>query len=761
LARALGVGRHGTYAVVGAGGKTATIARLLHERPTALATTTTHLDRSGFGHGLLAVFANAGALARTAPELLHARPLTLALGAGARLQGPSLAWLQSFTQAKPQALVFVEADGARRRLVKLPAPHEPAWPPAPLQRVVLVVGLAALGQPAVRVAHRPRASTRTVELRDVQRMLRDYLGRMPPRAAVSVLFTGANTVAAPVLQGLVEFCMRVVQQRDPAVLDPGVALRVVAAADVAHGDCLYWHNRRSLRALSPQLPGVCCVLLAAGLGRRFGQGGGGKLLARWRGQPLAVHAAHRLRRAGFAAIVVVTGGDKSRIGPHLRAALGGAASRLRFVSNPNPARGLGSSVRLGARAVPAGMGMVFAHADMPAVRVATLRRISSMGSTLQHCIVRPMVGGVPRNPVYFPAALRGELMRVPDAVGGKAVLRRHRSRVLDLDCAPGDDLVDVDRPVDLAELNVRAQAAGHRGPKPRIKVLFIGCGDLGTGAAHALARAGFAVAIVERRRPLAIRRRVAFASAAQIGQVTVEGVVCRRTALAALARSGWTAPNAGKSIVPLFVEPLPRVLARLRPDVVVDARMSKQPMRALPAHFFRVALGPGHRVGRDCDAVVETARGPGLGQVLWSGAAAADTGVPGKVGGETVRRVLRAPSSGVWHTQSDIGARVEAGEIIAHVGRRPVRATLSGLIRGLLPHGERVRAGQKVGDIDPRPRPPQVHRISDKAHAVGAGVLRAVRTHMGVASGTADPRVLRPGRGRPSRRSNGLQRQRA
>ncbi len=765
LARALGVGRHGIHAFVGAGGKTAAIARLLHERPTALATTTTHLDRSGFGHGLLAVFANASTLARTTPELLRARPLTLAIGAGARLQGPTLAWLQRFIQASPRSLLLVEADGARRRLVKLPAPHEPAWPPAPLQRAVLVVGLAALGQPAARVAHRPRESAGAVHLRDVKYMLRTYLERMPPRAAVSVLFTGANTVAAPVLQGLVEFCMRVVQQRNPAWLDASVGLRVVATADVMSGDCVFWNAGRGSRSVSPPLPGVCGVLLAAGLSRRFGRRDGGKLLARWRGQPLVAHAARRLRDAGFAAIVVVTSRDDGGIAPVIRTALRGADLRLRFVRNPAPARGLGSSVRLGARAVPPGMAMVFAHADMPAIRVATLRRIATMGATLRHCIVRPMVRGVPRNPVFFPADLRDELMRVPDAMGGKTVLQRHRSRVFDLECEPGDDLVDVDRPVDLAGLNALASVAhGPRrlGTQPRITVLFIGCGDLGTGAAHALVRAGFAVAIVERRHPLAIRRRVAFAEAAQSGQVTVEGVVCRRTALASLVGSGWPAPDAGVRVVPLFVEPLQQVLARLRPDVVVDARMTKRPLRALPAHCFRVALGPGHRVGRDCDAVVETLRGPTLGQVLWSGAAASDTGVPGEIGGETIRRVLRAPCSGVWHTHLEIGAHLEVGDIVARVGRRPVRAALSGMVRGLLRDGERVRAGQKVGDIDSRARPPVVHRISDKARAVGGGVLQAVRTRLRAESSKAAPVIVRR-RGRVHRRrsSNGLQRQRA
>ena len=62
-------------------------------------------------------------------------------------------------------------------------------------------------------------------------------------------------------------------------------------------------------------------------------------------------------------------------------------------------------------------------------------------------------------------------------------------------------------------------------------VLFIGCGDLGTGGAHTLARAGFPVVLVELAQPQAVRRRVSFAEAARAGAVQVEGLHCRRVEL--------------------------------------------------------------------------------------------------------------------------------------------------------------------------------------------------------------------------------------
>ncbi|MFQ5600012.1 MAG: selenium-dependent molybdenum cofactor biosynthesis protein YqeB [Candidatus Krumholzibacteriia bacterium] len=261
-----------------------------------------------------------------------------------------------------------------------------------------------------------------------------------------------------------------------------------------------------------------------------------------------------------------------------------------------------------------------------------------------------------------------------------------------------------------------------------LPVLFVGCGDLGTGAAHALFGAGFPVAVVERPLPLAVRRRAAFAEAARSGVVEVEGVRCRRVALAQLAPAAWPG-----DAIPLVTEPHEAVIRALVPAVVVDARLAKRKLQtAVPDSMFFVVLGPGCAAGRDCDAVIETLRGPDLGRVIWEGGATADTGVPGKLGGVSVERVLRAPHTGSLRVRAGIGARVRAGDVVATVGGEPVCAAVDGVLRGMLADGDRVAAGQKLGDVDPRPQPPPVDAISDKSRAVGRGVLEAVRTRFGL-----------------------------
>ncbi len=250
-------------------------------------------------------------------------------------------------------------------------------------------------------------------------------------------------------------------------------------------------------------------------------------------------------------------------------------------------------------------------------------------------------------------------------------------------------------------------------------VLLRGGGDLATGVAWRLTRAGFPVVACELEHPLTVRRRVALSSAVADGRVDIEGMVgVRATAPEAfgLARQG---------LVPVLVSP---GLPALPAQVVVDARMAKRVLdTTIDDAPLVVALGPGFTAGLDAHAVVETMRGPHLGRVLWFGSAAPDTGTPGKVAGRGAERVLRAPAEGAARWQVRIGDLVEAGAVLGTVGGQEVRSPFAGVVRGLVADGTVVPADLKVGDVDPRAGT-DWREISDKALAVGGGVLEAVLT---------------------------------
>jgi xanthine dehydrogenase accessory factor len=250
-------------------------------------------------------------------------------------------------------------------------------------------------------------------------------------------------------------------------------------------------------------------------------------------------------------------------------------------------------------------------------------------------------------------------------------------------------------------------------------VLLRGGGDLATGVAWRLTRAGFPVVVCELARPLTVRRTVALATAVAEGSVEIEGMVGVRATVSEameLTRRG---------VVPVLIAP---ELPPLAAPVIIDARMAKHALdTTITDAPLVVALGPGYTVGRDCHAVVETMRGPHLGRVLWSGSAAADTGTPGQMAGRGGERVLRAPADGAVHWKARIGNVAGAGEVLGTVGGHEVTSPFPGLIRGLIADGTEVQAGLKVGDVDPR-ADTDWRQISDKALSVGGGVLEAVLT---------------------------------
>ena len=77
---------------------------------------------------------------------------------------------------------------------------------------------------------------------------------------------------------------------------------------------------------------------------------------------------------------------------------------------------------------------------------------------------------------------------------------------------------------------------------------------------------------------------------------------------------------------------------------------------------------------------------------------------------------------------------VSGGQTLGEVGGVAVGAPFDGVVRGAIRRGMRVGAGLKIGDIDPRGDPSACWEISDKALAVGSGVLEAVqaRTMLGL-----------------------------
>jgi len=259
-------------------------------------------------------------------------------------------------------------------------------------------------------------------------------------------------------------------------------------------------------------------------------------------------------------------------------------------------------------------------------------------------------------------------------------------------------------------------------------VVVRGAGDIASGIALRLVRAGMDVVMTDLPAPTAIRRTVCFSQAIVHGAAAVEDVTAKRAADSAEALALLSA-----GVIPVLADPEGMCLQTLRPDAVVDAILAKKNLgtRITDAPVV-VGAGPGFTAGKDCHAVVETMRGHTLGRVYYQGSALPNTGVPGLIGGFSGERVLRAPADGVFRQVLEIGAVVQEGDVAATVEGVPMRCTLSGVLRGILADGTPVHQGMKAGDVDPRRRRENCYTVSDKALAVGGGVLEAVLRLSGV-----------------------------
>lgn len=278
----------------------------------------------------------------------------------------------------------------------------------------------------------------------------------------------------------------------------------------------------------------------------------------------------------------------------------------------------------------------------------------------------------------------------------------------------------------------------------RTLVIVRGAGDLATGTIAKLVKSGYAVISLETEAPTAIRRTVAFSEAVYTGKQQVEDVLGVRVRTPqeayALAMEGIPA---------ILADPEGESIRQLHPAAVVDAILAKRNLgtnRGMAP--FTVALGPGFTAGKDVNVVIETKRGHDLGRLIYEGAAAVNTGVPGMIAGYGAERVIHAPTAGILRARVQIADTIEKDAVIAVIeperqtgicgaggcacdlqtlGAVPVRASLTGLLRGLIRDGYPVTKGMKIADIDPRSEEyDNCFKISDKARCIAGGVLEAL-----------------------------------
>jgi len=178
------------------------------------------------------------------------------------------------------------------------------------------------------------------------------------------------------------------------------------------------------------------VVLAAGEAQRFGAP---KLLMRFGESTVVGCVVAALQKAELSPIVVVAGSHHPRIAEALR------DTAARVLRNPAPGRGMISSVRVGAEALPADLdGLVIALGDQPRVNADVILRILRVLRTSGKGIAIPVCRGKRGHPVALAARYRLDIIALGDHETLRDLIHAHRDDLVEVACTSDAVVQDID-----------------------------------------------------------------------------------------------------------------------------------------------------------------------------------------------------------------------------------------------------------------------------------------------------------------------------
>jgi molybdenum cofactor cytidylyltransferase len=203
---------------------------------------------------------------------------------------------------------------------------------------------------------------------------------------------------------------------------------------------------------------VATVVLAAGFGRRFGSQ---KLAAALEGRSVLQHVLDRLADAGVADPIVVVPPDATELD---RAVEWRGARR---VPNPDPGRGLSSSLRVGwATALTTSPGpdaVLLVLGDQPRVSAGVIRRLIHAPLDPRRPLLAPRYAtGGGGNPLRVEVSAASLVESAEGDRGLGPVIAGHPELVRFVEVQGGNP--DVDTPADLAGLARSSSPPGKPGP---------------------------------------------------------------------------------------------------------------------------------------------------------------------------------------------------------------------------------------------------------------------------------------------------------
>ncbi len=189
---------------------------------------------------------------------------------------------------------------------------------------------------------------------------------------------------------------------------------------------------------------VGCVIMASGLGRRFG---GNKLLSDFQGKPLISYILDLARAIPFAQRLVVT--------RHEAVASLCRQKGIEVLCHDQPCRN--DTVRLGLTKLLQSArlsGCLFCPADQPLLQAESLQDMLRSFSRFPDHILRLSFEGQAGSPVLFGEKYFPELLALPEGKGGSFLAQKYPGQVILVPARDASELWDVDTPSDLSDLLV-------------------------------------------------------------------------------------------------------------------------------------------------------------------------------------------------------------------------------------------------------------------------------------------------------------------
>ena len=433
--------RYPVLSVVGGGGKTSLIFRIMEELTAVgkkvLITTTTHMayepDRT---------FAEDGDMI-SIKQNLEEYGYTIAASLDREKHKIGALSEEKLKEIKVLAdVMLIEADGAKRYPLKVPASWEPViWGQTDL--VIAVAGMDAAGKPIQEVCHRPEN-------------VADFLGKEAEEKVTE------EDIVRVVLS--TEALKKCVYGREYRVLlnkadIPGKSQVAESIADRLEEQGIHaaWGSLREKeyhicgkseteRKRAAQMPSkrvkLALIMLAAGNSRRFGSN---KLMYEVDGVPMYQRTLRLLQKAAEripdSRIVVVTQPQYSEIIDVVK------ETGAEVLFNPKPERGIASSMQIGLEIAKDADACLFTVSDQPWLTAETIIALYDAFQSENKGMACTIRGEKTGNPCIFSKKYYRKLMEITGDKGGKQIIKRYPEDVTYLKISDEREQQDVDVPL--------------------------------------------------------------------------------------------------------------------------------------------------------------------------------------------------------------------------------------------------------------------------------------------------------------------------